>query len=292
MGERYMDKALSCHRKEKDFLICVDSDGCAMDTMDIKHHRCFGPAMIAEWGLEDWREPILKRWCEINLYTLTRGINRFRGLVQALCEVDAGYTPIPGVYEFLEWVSEAKELSNRALEEKIKENESRGEDATVYRKALSCSIATNRAIDELTDEEKQPFPGVRDALASLHEWADIAIVSSANLGAVLDEWEMCGLIEHTDTIASQNDGSKAYCIEALMQHGYAPSDVIMCGDAPGDLEAARKNRVLFFPILVGKEAESWAELATEGARRLRTGEFDGEYAEELVRRFNENLGGE
>lgn len=29
--------------KKKDFLICVDSDGCAMDTMDIKHIKCFGP---------------------------------------------------------------------------------------------------------------------------------------------------------------------------------------------------------------------------------------------------------
>ena len=44
-----------------DFLICVDSDGCAMDTMDVKHYRCFGPCMVDEWGLEEWREPILRR---------------------------------------------------------------------------------------------------------------------------------------------------------------------------------------------------------------------------------------
>ena len=25
--------------KNKDFLVCVDSDGCAMDTMDIKHEE-------------------------------------------------------------------------------------------------------------------------------------------------------------------------------------------------------------------------------------------------------------
>lgn len=33
--------------KTKDFLICIDSDGCAMDTMDIKHFRCFGPPDFA-----------------------------------------------------------------------------------------------------------------------------------------------------------------------------------------------------------------------------------------------------
>ena len=63
-------------KKTKDYLICVDSDGCAMDTMDIKHFRCFGPCMVEEWGLEKWAGPILERWNEVNLYTMTRGINR------------------------------------------------------------------------------------------------------------------------------------------------------------------------------------------------------------------------
>ena len=42
--------------KTKDFLICIDSDGCAMDTMDIKHFRCFGTCMIEEWGLKEQEE--------------------------------------------------------------------------------------------------------------------------------------------------------------------------------------------------------------------------------------------
>ena len=58
---------LNIFQKQKDFLVCVDSDGCAMDTMDIKHFRCFGPCMVEEWGLEAWEKPILDRWNEINL---------------------------------------------------------------------------------------------------------------------------------------------------------------------------------------------------------------------------------
>jgi len=81
-------------KRQKDFLVCVDSDGCAMDTMDIKHFRCFGPCMTAEWGLEEWREEILSRWNEINLYTMTRGINRFKGLVKVLSEVREKYCEI------------------------------------------------------------------------------------------------------------------------------------------------------------------------------------------------------
>ena len=47
-----MAVTLDTFKKDKDYLICVDSDGCAMDTMDIKHFNCFGPCMVAEWGLE------------------------------------------------------------------------------------------------------------------------------------------------------------------------------------------------------------------------------------------------
>ena len=84
-------KTLDQYTKQKDFLICVDSDGCAMDTMDIKHFRCFGPCMVTEWGLEEWQAAILDRWNEVNLYTMTRGINRFKGLALALTEINEKY---------------------------------------------------------------------------------------------------------------------------------------------------------------------------------------------------------
>ena len=56
-----MAKDLSSFQKKKEYLVCVDSDGCAMDTMDIKHYRCFGPCMVEEWNLQQWEAPILKR---------------------------------------------------------------------------------------------------------------------------------------------------------------------------------------------------------------------------------------
>ena len=34
-----MSVNLENFEKKKEYLICVDSDGCAMDTMDIKHIR-------------------------------------------------------------------------------------------------------------------------------------------------------------------------------------------------------------------------------------------------------------
>ena len=74
--------------RKHDYLVCVDSDGCVMDTMNCKRFNCFGTCMVAEWGLEAWKDEILERWNVINLFSMTRGINRFKGLAMALCEIN------------------------------------------------------------------------------------------------------------------------------------------------------------------------------------------------------------
>ena len=98
--------------KKHEFLVCVDSDGCAMDTMNCKHIHCFGPCMVTEWGLEEWREQILSRWNDINLFQMTRGINRFKGLAMALGEIHQQYTPIEGIEALQAWAADAPALSN------------------------------------------------------------------------------------------------------------------------------------------------------------------------------------
>ena len=279
-------KTFSLFERKKDYLVCVDSDGCAMDTMDVKHIRCFGPCMVDEWDLTEWRNEILERWNDINLYTITRGINRFKGLSMALCEIDAKYCRIEGAAELKEWTDSAPELSNGALERLIEEKP----DKKIFSKALSWSRTVNESINKLPDEVKLPFPMVKEALELAHKYADVAIVSSANLGAVLEEWEMYGLLDHVDVVMSQNDGSKAYCIQKLLQKGYINIKVVMCGDAPGDLAAAEKNGVFFYPILVRKEKASWDEFISTGLTRLMDGSYGDEYQEKKIKDFYKNLG--
>ncbi len=279
-------KSFSNFNKRKEFLVCVDSDGCAMDTMDIKHFNCFGPCMVDEWELSQWREEILDRWNAINLYTITRGINRFKGLAMALNEINAKYCTIEGIESFVEWADEAPELSNAALSVIIDERP----EEIIFKKALSWSKAVNLAITKLPDEYKLPFPMAKEALEFAHRYADVAIVSSANLDAVLEEWEQHRLLDHVDVVMSQNDGSKAYCISALLKLGYDKDKVLMCGDAPGDLSAAEKNGVAFYPILVKKEKESWVEFIDTGLTRLVNGKYAGEYQNKKTSEFYKNLG--
>lgn len=271
-------------RKTKDYLICVDSDGCAMDTMDIKHFKCFGPCMVAEWGLEAWAEPILTRWNEINLYTMTRGINRFKGLLLALREINDQYTPIEGLAELADWVEHAPALSNDGARRAIEAG-----GGEVLRKALRWSEAVNASINQLPFEVKKPFAGVAEGLAYAHQKADIAIVSSANLQAVEEEWALYGLLDHVDLLLAQNVGSKAFCIAELLKKGYDPGKVLMTGDAPGDLDAAKTNGVYYYPILVRHEGESWAEFRETAVDKLTAGGYGGAYQQQKLDAFLDNL---
>ncbi|MEG2733319.1 MAG: HAD family hydrolase, partial [Clostridium sp.] len=213
---------LDSFQKKKEYLICVDSDGCAMDTMDIKHIRCFGPCMVQEWGLEAWENLILERWNTINLYSMTRGINRFKGLAMALQEIDEKYTAIEDLETLLSWTEHASELSNQSVKDYLRQK-----DSLILAKALAWSEAVNQCITAIPESEKPAFEGVREGLEKAHRMADVAIVSSANLQAVLDEWKLYGLLEHTDIVLAQDAGSKAYCIQKLTEKGYDKAKVLM-----------------------------------------------------------------
>lgn len=280
-------QTLSNYQKQKEWLVCVDSDGCAMDTMDVKHVTCFGPCMVAEWGLEPWQDAILHRWNQINLYTLTRGINRFKGLALALSEIHRQYRPIEDLDDLVDFAEHSKELSNDALRRAIENNPA----STSLPKALSWSLAVNRSINALPEEQKLPFAGAKAALEFAHRSADVAIISSANLDAVLEEWEKHGLLTHVDIVLAQNAGSKAFCIGEMIKKGYSPDHVVMCGDAPGDLQAAEKNGVFFYPILVRREQESWQEFVETAFQKLQDGTFGKGYQQHKLDEFYQNLGG-
>lgn len=275
--------------KKHDYLICVDSDGCVMDTMNCKHFNCFGPCMVKEWGLETWETEILARWNEINLFSLTRGINRFKGLAMALKEIDGKYVKISGVDALVHWADTAPALSNDGVLKAA--NEAADEEARlVLLKALSWSKAVNAAIVGLDESLKIPFEGAKEGLAAAHQFADVAMVSSANRDAVEEEWGKFGLLELTDIVLAQDIGSKAACIAAMLKLGYKAENVLMIGDALGDCEAAEKNGVYYYPILVNHEKASWDEAINTAFDKLKMGDFE-DYGKQKKKEFLQNLGG-
>jgi len=278
-----MQAVFEQYKKTKDFLVCVDSDGCAMDTMEIKHRECFGPEMIKTWGLEDRQEEILNLWFDLNLYTRTRGINRFKGLAETFKIISKQGVEIKDLESIINWVDTTNELSNNSLRREIEKTNSEGLKMT-----LAWSLAVNEAIERLPQDD-EPFDGVKVGLEGIAKVADISVVSSANGEALDSEWNRHDLVKHLNALLGQEAGTKQHCIAELKKKGYDADKVLMVGDAPGDLQAAQNNGVFFYPILVNKEGFSWERLLNQAVPKLLDGTFAGEYQEMLIKEFNDSL---
>ncbi len=270
--------------KEKEYLICIDSDGSAMDTMTTKHEKCFGPAAVEVWNLDNIEDIFLKRWNEINLYSKTRGINRFEGVVETFNDLKAEGLEMPEIENLKEWVRTTSELSNDSLKreiEKKKENED-------LKSALKWSQLVNRKIAEEKESISGIFNGVESALAKIYDSADLAVVSSANYDALVEEWNNYNLSNYIEIILAQESGSKAANIAGLKSKGYSSDKVLMIGDALGDLKSAKENNVLFYPILPGQEDKAWQRFVEESSDLFLAGSYQGEYEEKLISEF-ENI---
>ncbi|QPB43682.1 HAD family hydrolase [Rodentibacter haemolyticus] len=249
-----------------------------MDTMNVKHFKCFAPLVADFFDIKD-QTRFLEVWNNVNLYSKTRGTNRFKGLLFSFEKY--GYQG--NFSRFKQWVETAEELSNRSLQQEITRQSS-----SDLVQALAWSEAVNQAIKGLRGEDK-PYLNVPRSLSFIQQFADIAIVSSANNQAILDEWQRHRLIDYTNYIYGQNEGSKARCLGLLKEKGYLSNHILMVGDSPGDLEAAQTQGVHFFPILCNYENESWDELVLRALGKLLSNEYDLAYQNQLVEKFNQNL---
>lgn len=261
----------------KEFVFCVDSDGCAMDTMDIKHKLFFAPIAVEVFNIQN-KDVFLNNWYKINLYSRTRGVNRFVGLVKSLESVD-----FPNIENLQKWVNETKELSNKSLSLEIEKNKSLDLEL-----ALDWSIKVNEKIPTLEDKDS-PFKNVKNALEKMSKYGDIIIVSSANKESVESEWKRHKLLDYVKDIYCQDRGKKEDVIAELIKSGFQQSKIFMIGDSPGDLYAAEKNKVHFYPILVGKEEESWTLFQNEVLNKIVSNEFDEVKQNKYNKLFWENL---
>ena len=231
----------------------------------------------------------MRRWTDINLLQMTRGIRRFKALALLLGEVNTKYTRIPGFETLKAWTESSQALSHEELVEAI-EAESDPEGKLCLQKALNWSMTVNDEITKLPDALRKPFGGVRAALAAAARYADIAVISGANSVSVRGEWERHGLLPYADVILTPDCRGVESCVETMISQGYQPENILMVGDAPVDMTAAKKMGVHFYPIMADWEEESWDAFTDEALPRFIRRQYDA-YGEERTQIFIENLGG-
>ncbi len=74
-----------------------------------------------------------------------------------------------------------------------------------------------------------------------------------------------------------------------MSDRYPKDHVLKVGDAASDLKAAQDNGVLFYPIVPGKENESWKELETKAFADFTAGNYQGDEMNGYVSAFLNSL---
>jgi phosphoglycolate phosphatase-like HAD superfamily hydrolase len=186
---------------------------------------------------------------------------------------------LPDMTALNRFVNSGKPLGNPALIEEVAITG----DADL-KIALQWSEAVNQDIARMV-HGVHPFPGVRECLEMVAPQADVMVVSATPSAALHAEWEEHDLCKHVALISGQESGSKKDILKIAAAAGYEANHVLMVGDAPGDLKAARSTGALFFPIVPGDEDASWASLLDEGLDRFFAGTFAGEYEAGLVKRF-------
>ena len=274
----------------KDFLVCIDSDGCAFDTMGIKQRECFCPWMIAYFDLQPVAQAA--RECKefADLYSKTRGANRHVTIKRILTEllpahpqtVALGFQ-VPQFPHYFAWVDDPGSLlSNDGLKRAIDSTEDRQARAELAH-ALEWAERVNWAVKEIV-KGIPPFPHVRQSLEQMKDKADMIVVSATPLEALEREWAEHDVASHTALICGQEMGTKKEQIAAAAPH-YPEGHVLMIGDAPGDMQAAKANRALFYPIVPRDEIAAWKLFYEEGMKRFLAGTYAGEYEKMLIERF-------
>jgi len=263
----------------------VDSDGCIFPTMEIKQKQCFHSLIISTWSLDPIGKAVRQAAEFVNLHSIYRGQNRFISLLRTFDllashpEVKRTGFPLPATQALKKFCESGLALGNPALAKLVTEIG----DPELAR-VLDWSLAVNKSVAETVSNIK-PFRWVMESLDDIRRNSDVICVSQTPTEALVREWEENGILDYVEVIAGQELGTKAEHLTLATAGRYPADRVLMVGDAPGDMNAARAVGAHFYPINPGQEERSWERFHREAYRRFIEGRYDAGYAAALVREF-------
>jgi phosphoglycolate phosphatase-like HAD superfamily hydrolase len=276
-------------KPDHEFIIGIDSDGCVFDSMEVKQKEFFIPNALKYFDLFPVSKILRETWEFVNLYSVYRGGNRFPAILKVFellaerTEIkDLGYK-LPDLAPLKEWVNTETKLSNDSLRRYYNENNDNRLEAV-----LTWSETVNMEISEWLHGIPPFFHAVR-SLEKICSIADIIVVSQTPIEALENEWIENDLKKYVKIIAAQEHGTKTEHLALAALSKYPAYNILMIGDAIGDLDAAKNNGVLFYPIIPGNEDNSWERFLDEGLEKFLSGNFRGSYEESLLRAFKKSL---
>ena len=279
---------LIAFRPKHDFFVGIDSDGCAFNSMEVKHNDGFSVSLIKHFGLAGISRQVHQVWDFVNLYSKTRGINRFKSILlvcdflKELPKVLSSGVAVPDLPYLKEWIENETSLGNPTLAAKIQT--STGAQKKELEQVMTWSLGVNNMIEQVV-HNLPPFPGVRESLQKLHGRADVLVVSATPYEALKREGDEHEITTYVELIAGQEMGSKTEHLTITTSGRYPTDRILMVGDSPGDFKAAKNVEALFFPINPGEEEFSWQCFLEEGIENFFNGDFAGDYQKKLIQEY-------
>ena len=276
--------------KKHEYFVGLDSDGCVFDSMEIKHKECFTPMFVKHFRLQAAAKYARRAWEFANLYSVSRGMNRFPVLIRSLHllrdwpEAMRRGFEIPDLEPIEDFLRSGLPPSNAGLTEYMQTH-----SHPLLDRLMEWSLAVNVQVKDIV-EGVPPFPKVRECLERIVESADLAVVSGTPTEALIREWEENEMLHYPQIIAGQELGKKTDHLRAMAGGDrYAQGRRLMIGDAPGDLKAAQATGCLFYPIDPGHEEDSWQRLHDEALDRFFAGTYGGAYEAARIAEFEKLL---
>lgn len=270
-------------------LVCIDSDGCVFDTMEIKQKRCIQPRIVSHWKLEPIREYVLATAEFVNLYSRWRGTNRFKALLLVFDllkkrpEIMNSGIKTPNFIDLRKFVESGRPLGNASLAAEI---------ASAPNPELSSVLEWSNSVNkdiELLAASVPPFPWALKGLAQIQANSDCVCVSQTPRKTLLREWKTHGIDDRVSLITGQEAGTKERQINTAAAHRYSKNRILVIGDSPGDLAAAEACGSCFFPIEPARENKSWRFFCEEAYARFLSGNYTPQFQQKLVARFKKLL---
>ncbi|MDD5677248.1 MAG: HAD family hydrolase [Kiritimatiellae bacterium] len=276
-------------KPQHDAFVGIDSDGCVFPTMEIKQKQCFHKLIVSHWRLEKIERYAREAAEFANLYSKYRGRNRFPCLLLSIDllrnrpEVLASGVKLPAFTSLKKFIDSGLPLGNPALEQWVRETGDK-ELASILQWSKDVNSEIARTVKNVA-----PFKWVRESLDFVRAQADAICVSQTPTEALVREWQEHDLMGYVKIIAGQELGTKQEHLHLATQGRYPADRILMIGDAPGDLSAARGVKGHFFPINPGHEEASWERFAKEGFNKFIDGTYGGAYEQALIAEFDRLL---
>ena len=282
---------LKNHEPKHKFFVGLDSDGTVFDSMEVKHKDCYAGSLIRVFGLAAITHEIHEVWNFVNIYSNTRGTNRFKALIltfdylRAFERIHSLKIELPNLKSLRKWVETSTSLSNDSLKQLIMEIPEK--ERKEIEGVLEWSEEVNRVVGA-TVFNLPPMEGALKAMDLLKDRVDLMVISNTPLDALQRDWQENNIVSNILYIGGQETGNKTEMLTALSTK-YPSGNILIIGDSPGDLKAAKNAQTLFFPVLPMKEEKSWKLFLNEGIERFFNHQFKGKFEDKCITDFHNVL---